>query len=367
MRLKHAKLLDRAAELHRTRQLQQQQEQEQLRRRQQEEQAQQEQEQGGSGDRPSAEAAAPVELPGEEQDAVGGWLAAAAPAVLPDELDMAVVSVGPSPVPLPSTSNVPWPAVGQDDWGQLGSGGGSDAEARSNGEPIAVANGTLQGQAPQEQEQQRVAYNPMVVHVPVPVPSADAPHHASSSPHQAAYAPFHQQPHAHMLNEDRSAAAEGSVQGVALEHHRGQEQQLEPAQGQGQEQGQGQGQGQGQQEAAAHAFHRYLEQLFPFPADASTLPPDPLTLSLPDELSPSEIQAHAAALLEVEAKRAVAQLLSDAPPPHELLSNNLYAQLRKLLGGRKCPAGGLRRLCLSAPHVFGVLPQVGGALLARCV
>ncbi len=176
---------------------------------------------------------------------------------------------------------------------------------------------------------------------------------------QAASAPFQQQPHAHMPNEDRGAAAAGSVQGAAQEHHRGHAHQPEPEAEQGQ--------GQERHEAAANPFHRYLEQLFPFPAGASTLPPDRLALSLPDELSPSEVQAHAAARLEMEAKRAVAQLLSDAPPPHQLLSSILGAQLRKLLGGHKCPGGGLRRLCTLAPQVFEVLPQVGGAPHARSV
>ncbi len=102
-------------------------------------------------------------------------------------------------------------------------------------------------------------------------------------------------------------------------------------------------QGQGQQQD--HPLRHLLEQLFPYPQGPST--PDPERL-------------------EVEAKRAVAQLLADAPPPHQLLSHKLGAPLWKLLGGRKYPDG-LRRLCTLAPHAFEVLPQVGRAGIARAL
>ncbi len=221
MRLKHAKLLEEAAELRRAREqaqqqllLQQEQVLEQVRRRPRKEQPGHEQ----------------------EQDANRGWPAAAARVGTQNEVAAAVASVRPTSVPLPSTSNVLWPALGGDDWGQLGSDVGADAgrgaEARSNGHPNAVPNGTprvLEQQhtrqrpaasprvipvpvpvpsanAPQRHAaaaavhaEQQLASLPMVIPIPIPGPSTDAPHHngtsnsSSSSPAQAAPAPLQQQ------------------------------------------------------------------------------------------------------------------------------------------------------------------------------
>lgn len=115
-------------------------------------------------------------------------------------------------------------------------------------------------------------------------------------------------------DKGRAAAAAGNAAAAVA-------QEPQPAQGQPQE----------------HPLRRHLEKLFPYPQGPSTPAP---------------------ARLQVEAKRALAQLLADAPPPHQVHASALGAPLLQLLGGRRCPDG-MRRLCATSPRVFEVVPQVG--------
>ncbi len=164
--------------------------------------------------------------------------------------------------------------------------------------------------------QQLAAAHATVGHVPNPVPAADTRRHAgtsgsgSSNPPPAAAALLQPQQHHHQQHDAVPVPQD-------------------PQQGQGRPQEHPQEQ--------PHPLRRHLAKLFPYPQGAST--PDP-------------------ARLEVEAKRALAQLLVDAPPPHhQLHASALGAPLLQLLGGRRCPDG-MRRLCATAPHVFKVIPQV---------